>query len=127
MDAKEMAERLRKRMPSWNVVDAKNMSDAAALLEQQAAGLEALRASSASVQADQRAENDRLRAERDAAVVGALHAMRLFARDNPRHDYKGAAQDPCGAHAWLERFDAARAGGGNAAPLAPPDTTQKEG
>lgn len=52
---------------------------------------------------DQRAEIERLRAE----LADAKHAMRAYARDNPRHEYQGATQDPNGVHAWLARNDRA--------------------
>lgn len=45
----------------------------------------------------------RVRAERDDAAM----IVREYARANPRHYWNDAWQDPCGAHAWLERFDAA--------------------
>ena len=60
------------------------------------------------------AEVEALRAEVEAAIP----AMREYARENPIwNDWKvGAAepvpQDPNGAHAWLDRNDAARAQGG---------------
>jgi hypothetical protein len=38
-----------------------------------------------------------------AEIADALHAMRAYARENPRHEYKGATQDPHGVHAWLAR------------------------
>lgn len=49
------------------------------------------------------AELGRLRAE----LADALHAMRAYARENPRHEYRGATQDPNGVHAWLARNDRA--------------------
>lgn len=49
------------------------------------------------------AELGRLRAE----LADALHAMRAYARENPRHEYQGATQDPNGVHAWLARNDKA--------------------
>lgn len=49
------------------------------------------------------AELGRLRAE----LADALHAMRAYARENPRHEYQGATQDPNGVHAWLARNDRA--------------------
>ena len=42
---------------------------------------------------------DELRAE----IAAALPAMRQYARENPRHEYSGVEQDPCGVHAWLAR------------------------
>lgn len=38
-----------------------------------------------------------------AEIADALHAMRAYARENPRHEYRGATQDPHGVHAWLAR------------------------
>ena len=49
------------------------------------------------------AENEQLRAE----IADAVHTMRAYARENPRHEYQGATQDPNGVHAWLERNDRA--------------------
>lgn len=53
---------------------------------------------------------DRLLAEaadaldrQQAEIADALHAMRAYARDNPRHEYQCATQDPNGVHAWLAR------------------------
>jgi hypothetical protein len=43
-------------------------------------------------------------AERDALaarVAAAIPAMQAYARDNPRHDFRGVPQDPSGVHAWL--------------------------
>lgn len=42
-----------------------------------------------------------------AEIADAVHAMRAYARDNPRHEYQGATQDPNGVHAWLARNDRA--------------------
>ena len=39
-----LSQRLRKRRPHWNIVDAKNMAEAAALIESQAAQIAALTA-----------------------------------------------------------------------------------
>lgn len=49
------------------------------------------------------AEIERLRVE----LADAKHAMRAYAKDNPRHEYQGATQDPHGVHAWLARNDGA--------------------
>jgi hypothetical protein len=38
-----------------------------------------------------------------AEVADAKRAMRAYARQNPRHEYQGATQDPNGVHAWLAR------------------------
>lgn len=38
---------------------------------------------------------------RDAAPI-----VREFASKNPKHQWEGKEQDPLGAHAWLERFEA---------------------
>jgi hypothetical protein len=38
-----------------------------------------------------------------AELADALHAMRAYARENPRHEYQGVTQDPNGVHAWLAR------------------------
>lgn len=55
-------------------------------------------------------EKDRLLMEaadalerQQAEIADALHAMRAYARENPRHEYQGATQDPNGVHAWLAR------------------------
>jgi hypothetical protein len=42
---------------------------------------------------------------RGDAIEAAIPAMRAYARENPRHGYKGATQDPNGVHAWLARND----------------------
>ena len=42
-----------------------------------------------------------------AEIADAVHAMRAYARDNPRHEYQGATQDPNGVHAGLARNDKA--------------------
>jgi hypothetical protein len=43
--------------------------------------------------------------KRLTGIDTALPAMREFAKKNPRF-YDGEAwQDPCGVHAWLERYD----------------------
>lgn len=69
------------------------------------AGLEGidLRALARVLDAAQRVAVAPLRAE----IADALHAMRAYARDNPRHEYQGATQDPNGVHAWLARNDRA--------------------
>ena len=46
-----------------------------------------------------RSEVGRLRAE----LADAIHAMRAYARENPRHQHQGQTQDPNGVHAWLAR------------------------
>lgn len=46
-------------------------------------------------------------AKQQAEIADALHAMRAYARDNPRHEYQGQTQDPNGVHAWLARNDRA--------------------
>ncbi len=60
---------------------------------------------------------DRLLAEaanalerQQAEIADALHAMRAYARENPRHEYQGATQDPNGVHAWLARNERPNAG-----------------
>jgi hypothetical protein len=47
----------------------------------------------------------RVRAENE--VADAKHAMRAYARENPRHEYRGLTQDPNGVHGWLARNDRA--------------------
>jgi hypothetical protein len=47
----------------------------------------------------------RVRAENE--VADAKHAMRAYARENPRYEYRGLTQDPNGAHGWLARNDRA--------------------
>lgn len=49
------------------------------------------------------AEIERLRVE----LADAKHAMRAYAKENPRHEYQGRTQDPNGVHAWLARNDRA--------------------
>jgi len=49
------------------------------------------------------AEIERLRVE----LADAKHAMRAYAKENPRHEYQGRTQDPNGVHAWLARNDKA--------------------
>jgi hypothetical protein len=44
-------------------------------------------------------------ASHQAEIAAAVHAMRAYARENPRHEYKGRMQDPNGVHAWLARND----------------------
>ena len=51
-----------------------------------------------------KAEIARLQSE----VAAALPAMREYARRNPVHHFGETPQDPNGAHAWLDRNDAAR-------------------
>lgn len=41
----------------------------------------------------------------ELALADAKHAMRAYARENPRHEYQGVTQDPNGVHAWLARND----------------------
>jgi hypothetical protein len=48
----------------------------------------------------------RVRAENE--VADAKHAMRAYARDNPRHEHQGPMHDPNGVHGWLARNDSPR-------------------
>ncbi len=49
------------------------------------------------------AENAELRTARDTAY----RIVCDFARRNPIHEWAGVQQDPYGAHAWLELYNAA--------------------
>jgi hypothetical protein len=49
-------------------------------------------------------------ARQQAEIADALHAMRAYARENPRHEYQGATQDPNGVHAWLARNERPNSG-----------------
>ncbi len=62
-------------------------------------------------------QKDRLLAEaavalerQQAEILDALHAMRAYARENPRHKYEVRMQDPHGVHAWLARNERPNAG-----------------
>lgn len=35
----------------------------------------------------------------------ALPFARAYALRNPKHNYHGRVQDPCGVHEWLDRYD----------------------
>lgn len=48
-----------------------------------------------------RQEISRLQGER----YSAIRAMKMFAENNPKFEYYGEIQDPCGVHKWLERND----------------------
>ena len=52
-------------------------------------------------------EVERLKAELDelyTLIQDASSVMTLYARENPKHEWHGQEQDPCGAHAWLLKF-----------------------
>lgn len=44
-------------------------------------------------------------AAKAALVDDAAQIVREYAARNPKHHFGPCEQDPCGAHAWLERFE----------------------
>ncbi|MCA3068780.1 MAG: hypothetical protein IOD11_00035 [Rhodocyclaceae bacterium] len=84
--------------------DGMGWSPAPALKREAADEIERLRAALA--KANEQAEHfERQWYLRGDAIEAAIPAMRAYARENPRHEYKGATQDPNGVHAWLARND----------------------